>query len=125
MEVRVRSGARGNCSPEGCADSRARATANRSRQRTIYLPLTIVGVVDEGTEDTSVGTDLETGGIDLPAAVPKSPSLAGPQEQATITSAMMARNLLRLQKFPGEKVNDEDGLRSFAKEFERHSRLAG
>ena len=43
----------------------------------------------------------------------------------SVAGAMMAWNLPRLQKFSGEKVNDEDGLKQFVREFERHSRLAG
>ena len=46
------------------------------------------------------------------------------QEQATVTNAMLAWNLPRLPKFTSEKVHDEDALKSFIKEIERHSRLA-
>ena len=38
---------------------------------------------------------------------------------------MMAWSLPKLQKFTGERENDEEGLKQFVKEFERHSRLAG
>ena len=45
---------------------------------------------------------------------------------AVVTAgAMQAWNLAKLQKFSGEKVNDDDGLRQFVLEFERHAQLAG
>jgi hypothetical protein len=42
-----------------------------------------------------------------------------------VASALLAWNLPRIQKFTGEKVHDEEGLKSFVKEFERHACLVG
>ena len=45
--------------------------------------------------------------------------------QQSAAGAMQAFNLPKLQKFSGEKVNDDDGLRQFVREFERHAQLVG
>ena len=45
--------------------------------------------------------------------------------ESSVASAMRAWSLPRLQKFTGERVNDEDGFKQFVKEFERYSLLAG
>ena len=46
------------------------------------------------------------------------------ETEAGLASAMFAWSLPRLQKFTGDKMQEEDGLKSFIREFERHAKLS-
>ena len=70
------------------------------------------------SESAEVQGDATASGEQVAAGAPF------PEAEAGLARATVAWRLPRLQKFTGEKMQEEDRLKSIIREFERHAKLS-